>query len=235
MTAMTDLAQLQLATLGSDPPDAPRWPFEPPPPPFADDALEPWIGAATVRLQRDVHLAHARRLNALLEGLPAWRRLTVETLVRRSSELPEGVRAAVRDAAIGHANHQFWWKVLRPGGNGGGGPSGRLAEHVARDFGSVEALKERFNAMAEGHVGAGWAFLAVDPMNGGLTLAHLANNGSIMDLGMPGVLICDLWEHAWCLDHGADRRAHLDAFWHVVDWHVLGRRLEAFYRGGTHV
>jgi superoxide dismutase, Fe-Mn family len=231
---MSDLDQLQLATLGTDPPDAPRYPFEPPPPPFPVEALEPWIGAATVRLQREVHLRYARRLNALLERIPHLQHLSVETLVRRSAELPELERADLRDAAIGHANHQFWWKMLKAGGNGGAGPTGRLAERVERDFGSLDGLKSRFAALATGHVGSGWAFLAVDPLNGGLALAALPNNGSIMDLKMPGIMICDLWEHAYTLDRGADRAAYLEAWWNVVDWEALGRRLDGFYAGATH-
>lgn len=231
---MQSLEPLRRATLAADPPGAPRYPFDPPPPPFPDDALEPWIDAATIRLQREVHRGYAARLNALLERLPALQGLSVETLVRRSAELPELERAALRDAAIGHANHQFWWKVLKPGGNGGNGPSGRLAEAVARDFGSPAGLRARFDALALGHVGSGWAFLAVDPLNGGLALACLPNNGSIMDLGMPGVLVCDLWEHAYCGQRGSDRAAYLDAFWQVVDWDTLGRRFDAFHDGATH-
>ena len=231
---MDDLAALQRATAATDPPDAPRYPFEPPPPPFADDALEPWIGAATVRLQRAQHLAYARRLNELLSRLPAHQDISVESLVRSIAEVPEPVRAAVLDAADGHANHQFWWKMLKPGGNGGAGPQGRLRDGLERRFGSVGGFKRRFAALVEGHVGSGWAYLGVDPLNGDLLAYALPNNGSTMSLGRPGVMIFDLWEHAWCLDHGADRTAYVEAWWHVVDWDVLGRRLDAFWEGRTH-
>lgn len=219
-----DLAALQRATAATDPPDAPRYPFDPPPPPFADGALEPWIGAATVRLQREIHLGCARRLNDLLSRLPAHQDISVESLVRSAAEVPESARAAVLDAAAGHGNHQFWWKMLKPGGNGGAGPQGRLRE----------GLERRFGALVEGHVGSGWAYLGVDPLNGDLLAYALPDNGSTMSLGRPGVMIFDLWEHAWCLDRGADRAAHVEAWWRVVDWDALGRRLDAFWDGRTH-
>lgn len=234
MTDVTDdTAGLWRATGLTQPPRAPTYPFDPPQP-VADDALEPWIGAATLRLQRDHHLAYARRLNELLASLPHLQEVSVEILIRRLDEVPELLRPAVRDAAVGHANHQFYWKMMRAGGNAGTGPSGRLLRAIEASFGSVEGLRRRFNAMAAGHIGAGWAFVAVQPQTGDLQLLCRPNNGSVMDVTKPGLLICDLWEHAYCLQYGADRRAYLEAFWHVVDWDTLGRRLDGDHEGKTH-
>ncbi|MBX9815967.1 MAG: hypothetical protein A4S12_02290 [Proteobacteria bacterium SG_bin5] len=233
MSDDADLLKLAAATRPHDPKDAPHYPFNPPLP-FAEDALEPLMSAATVRVQRAMHQQYARLLNAALERHPHLQGVSVESIVRRAGELPALERALIHDAAAGHANHQFFWKILKPGGNGGAGPEGRLAAHIARDFGSVEELKRRFNAMALGLPGPGWAYLSVDPANGALALDALAGNGSIMDLGKPGVMICDMWEHAYLLDHGPDRAGWLDAFWQLVDWEVIGKRLELFYGGGTH-
>lgn len=231
---MLDLNLLGKATGTDQPPGTPVYPFDPPPLPFAEDALEPWIDAATVQLQREHHLTYRDQLNALLKELPHLQTVSVENLVRRIAEVPESVREAVRDAAGGYANHQFFWKMLKPGGNAGVQPTGELAQVIAANFNSVEDMKRRFNEAGAGQIGGGWIFLAVNPINGGLEIMALPNNGSIMNQGMSGLIINDLWDHAYCLKYGSRRKEYLEAWWNLIDWDVIAKRWQGFNQGKTH-
>jgi Fe-Mn family superoxide dismutase len=202
---------------------------------FAADALEPWIAKDVLWRHHELHhLAYVARLNAVLERYPELQGRTIEELLRMLPAQSAEIRAELEDVAGGHANHQFQLKVIGPAG--GGEPAGALGEAMERSFGSFAAFRERFMAAAMAQVGSGWAFLSV-PKLGEKTLEILvlANNGSVLPIGKPGVLICDLWEHAYETQYPASREAYLDAFFHVVDWGVCGERFESFAAGRMHV
>jgi Fe-Mn family superoxide dismutase len=202
---------------------------------FAVDTLEPYITKDMLRRHHALHhLAYVARLNAVLERYPALQGSTIEELLRMLPAQSAEIRAALEDVAGGHANHQFQWKVIGPAC--GGAPAGALGEAMERCFGSFAAFRDRFMAAAMAHVGSGWAFLSVPRLGEDrLEILVLPNNGSVLPIGKPGVLICDLWEHSHETQYPASREAYLDAFFHVVDWGVCGERFESFAAGRMHV
>lgn len=201
-----------------------------PPLPYGYDALEPYIDEATMRLHHDKHhQAYVDKLNAAIAPYPQLHGLIIEDLLRRLDEVPEQIRQVVRNQGGGHANHQFFWKVIGP--PQGTLPQGALAEALERDFGGLEAFKEKFAAAAAAVFGSGWAFLVINPANKKLEILTLPNQDSVLEHGRPGLLACDVWEHAYYLRYQNRRADYLDAFWHVVAWDVVSRRLDNFNAG----
>jgi Fe-Mn family superoxide dismutase len=140
------------------------------------------------------------------------------------------LRASVLHEAGGHANHQFFWKIL---GRGEGAlPGGALALAIAEQFGSLGHLKEAFNHSATQLMGQGWTFLVIDrPPHGPLEIVSLPDNQSVLGIGKAGVLCCDLWSHAYAADYAQDRPMWLDAFWELVAWDVASHRFEGIRNG----
>jgi superoxide dismutase, Fe-Mn family len=201
-----------------------------PPLPYAYDALEPYVDQRTMRLHHDHHhRSHIEVLNHAIAPYPQWRGLIIEDLVRRLPEVPEQIRQTVRDHGGGHANHQFFWKVIGP--PRGTAPTGALAEALDRDFGGPAAFQRAFNDAALRHFGSGWAFLVVNPAGPNLEILVLPNQDSVLSHGRPGLLACDLWEHAHYLRYADSRADYLNAWWHVVAWDVVSRRFENFLAG----
>ena len=204
----------------------PTYPFSVPPLRFAYDALEPYIDERTMRLHHDRHhAAYVDGLNATLEDHPELHGKSIEAILRELDRVPESIRAAVRDHGGGHANHQFFWKVIGPPGTA---PRGEMLSALEADFGSFEHFKSRFTEVAVGHFASGWAFLVLDPGSGRLEVLSLPNHDSVLTRGKMGLLLCDLWEHAYYLKYEERRAEYLAAFWHIVDWDVVGARLRAF-------
>src|SRR3972149_2843549 len=142
------------------------YPFSLAPLPFAYDALEPYIDAATMQIHHDQHhLAYIKNLNAALKNYPEWHDLGVEELLRRVNELPVTIRQTVYDQGGGHLHHRFFWEILKPGA-AGGGPTGALAQAIDRDFGSFEAFKARFVEIGVKHFASGWGCLGLPPGGG---------------------------------------------------------------------
>jgi len=172
--------------------------YELPPLRFDYGALAPVIDAETMRLHHDGHhRAYVDGVNAALGKHPDWQGMTIEAVLKRLDEVPEDIRTQVRNQGGGHANHQFFWKILTP--NGPGRPSGDLLKAIERDFGSFEAFKARFEEAGTQHFGSGWAFLVVHPKEQfRLEILTLPNQDSVLDLDRPspGLIACDLWEHA---------------------------------------
>ncbi|MCG0313856.1 MAG: superoxide dismutase, partial [Calditerricola sp.] len=126
--------------------------------PYAYNALEPHIDALTMEIHHSRHHAtYVNNLNAALEGHPELQEKSVEDLLRNLNEVPESIRTAVRNNGGGHANHTLFWQIMSP--NGGGQPTGELAEAINRTFGSFEKFKEEFTKAALTRFGSGWAWL----------------------------------------------------------------------------
>jgi Fe-Mn family superoxide dismutase len=195
-----------------------------PPLRFGYDGLEPYIDAETMELHHDQHhRAYVDNLNKALERYPQLAELTVEDLLRRIDLVPETIRTAVRNSGGGHVNHQFFWDILGPRADGA--PKGAIADAITRDFGSFEHFQSLFTDAATKHVGAGWAFLVVDPSRGRLEIVALPNQESVLPRGTPGLLCCDVWEHAYYLKYRNRRSDYLSAWWKVVAWDVVDERL----------
>jgi Fe-Mn family superoxide dismutase len=210
----------------AEPVHAPTYPFALPPLRFAYDALEPYFDERTMRLHHDKHhRAYVDGLNAAIKDTPALHGQSIETILRQLDKVPQEIRTAVRNHGGGHANHQFFWKVIGPPGTL---PTGELLQSIEADFGSLASFKTRFTEVAVKHFASGWTFLMMDPKSQRLKVMALPNHDSVLGVGKMGLLICDVWEHAYYLKYENRRAEFLAAFWNVVDWDVVGARLAAF-------
>ena len=214
-------------------PAAPVGPYSLPPLRFFYDALEPGIDEATMRLHHDKHhQAYVDGTNAALARHPQWLGLSIEEFLRRLHEIPEDIRQTVRNQGGGHANHQFFWKILTA--KGPGKPSGDMAAAIVRDFGSYECFKARFEAAGAQHFGPGWVFLVCKPKSKfKLEILTLPNQESVLlqPEPSPGLLCCDLWEHSYSLGYNNWRADWLKAWWDVVHWEYVGERLAGVMAG----
>jgi Fe-Mn family superoxide dismutase len=203
----------------------PAYPFVLAPLPFAYDALEPYIDAATMQIHHDKHhQAYITHLNAALEGYPELHDFSIEELLRRHNEVPAPIRQTVHDQGGGHLHHQFFWKILKPG-VAGTSPTGTLAQAIDRDFGSFDAFKARFVETGAKHFASGWVILAVNPADGKLEVLSRPDHDSVLLEKKTALLINDLWEHAYYLKYQSGRVDYLNAFWNVVNWEYVGQRL----------
>ncbi|MGQ0715787.1 MAG: superoxide dismutase [Pseudonocardiales bacterium] len=194
--------------------------------PYGYDALEPHFDSRTMEIH---HTQHHRRyvddLNAALgltDELRAAGGQPIDDLLWSIGKIPEESRNAVRSHGGGHANHSLFWKILS--GDGGGEPSGHLAEAIVEEFGSFTAFKKRFTGVATTHVGSGWAWLV--RVRNRLVVYSLPNEDSPLTAEETPILGLDLWEHAYYLQYPAARADYVDAFWNVVNWEEVNRRFE---------
>ncbi|KXZ18485.1 superoxide dismutase SodA [Bacillus nakamurai] len=187
--------------------------------PYAYDALEPHIDKETMTIHHTKHHnTYVTNLNKAIEG-SALAEKSVDELVADLNAVPEDIRAAVRNNGGGHANHSLFWTLLSP--NGGGEPTGELAEEIKSVFGSFDAFKEKFAAAATGRFGSGWAWLVVN--NGKLEITSTPNQDSPLSEGKTPILGLDVWEHAYYLNYQNRRPDYISAFWNVVNWDEVAR------------
>jgi Fe-Mn family superoxide dismutase len=190
--------------------------FTLPPLPYPYDALEPYIDAQTMEIHHTKHhQAYINNVNKALEGYPELQQKSIEELLREINELPEAIRTTVRNNGGGHANHSLFWTIMKP--QGGGTPTGELAEAIHATFGSFEAFKEKFSAEAAGRFGSGWAWLVVDE-NGKLQVYSTPNQDSPYMQGHVPILGLDVWEHAYYLKYQNRRPEYIQNWWNVVNW-----------------
>lgn len=189
---------------------------------YAYDALEPHIDALTMEIHHSRHhQTYITNLNAALAELPELAALPVDELLARFDSLPVSVQGAVRNHGGGHANHSLFWQVMSP--QGGGEPTGELAEAIARDLGGLDAFKQAFTQAALSRFGSGWAWLVVDKA-GRLQVVSSANQDSPLMEGLVPVLGLDVWEHAYYLKYQNKRPDYIAAFYQVIDWDEVARR-----------
>ena len=197
--------------------------FEVPPLPYDYNALEPTIDEETMRLHHDKHhQAYVDKANGALEGTE-WADKPVEEVLQNLSSLPEDKQGPVRNNAGGHANHTLFWESMSP--DGGGEPTGELAEAISAKFGSFDAFKEQFEANGVAQFGSGWTWLVLD--GGELALAKTPNQDSPLLDGQTPLLGNDVWEHAYYLKYQNKRPDYLKAWWNVVNWDKVAERYAA--------
>jgi Fe-Mn family superoxide dismutase len=193
-------------------------PFTLPALPYAADALEPHIDAATMQIHHGKHHnAYVTNLNAAIEKAPELASWSLEDLLSKLDKVPEAVRTAVRNNGGGHWNHSLFWQLLTPGG--GGEPTGELATAIKSSFGDFARFKEQFAAAAMGRFGSGWAWLI--RKGGSLVITSTPNQDNPLMEGVAprDVLIgLDVWEHAYYLKYQNRRADYVAAFWSVVKW-----------------
>ena len=200
-------------------------PFTLPPLPYPTNALEPHIDAQTMEIHHDKHhAAYVNNLNTALEKAPDLQGKSLDDLLKNLTAVPEAVRTAVRNNGGGHWNHSMFWQVMSP--NGGGAPSGKLADAINKAFGDFEKFKEQFNAAGGARFGSGWAWLVND--GGKLSIVSTPNQDNpIMDGKPAPILGLDVWEHAYYLKYQNRRPDYLAAFWNVVNWAEVEKRYAA--------
>ena len=192
--------------------------------PYASDALEPHIDARTMEIHHGKHHAgYVAKLNAALEQSADLQAKTVEDLVRDLASVPDTIRTAVRNNGGGHANHTLFWTVMSP--NGGGEPTGALAEAIGGAFGDFAGFKKQFSDAAATRFGSGWAWLSVD--SGSLVVESTPNQDSPLMEGRTPILGLDVWEHAYYLHYQNRRPDYVAAWWNVVNWDEVARRFDA--------
>ncbi len=189
--------------------------YELPELPYKHDALEPSIDKRTMEIHHGKHhQGYTNKVNAALEGHP-FADLPIEEVLRKIEEVPENIRQAVINNGGGYANHSLFWTVLSP--NGGGEPSGELADAIDEKFGSFDDFKEKFSSTAAGQFGSGWGWLVVDK-SGKLKIISTANQDSPYMHGLTPIFGVDVWEHAYYLKYQNKRPDYLSAIWDVVNW-----------------
>jgi Fe-Mn family superoxide dismutase len=194
--------------------------FELPPLPYDYAALEPHIDEATMRVHHDKHHAgYTNKLNAAIEGTDLAS-LSIEDILGKGVDALPG---AVRNNGGGFANHSLFWQAMSP--NGGGAPSGELAEAINAAFGSFDAFKEAFSNAAATQFGSGWAWLAF--ADGKLEVYSTPNQDSPLMEGKTPLLGLDVWEHAYYLKYQNRRPDYISAFWNVVNWDYVAQLFAA--------
>jgi Fe-Mn family superoxide dismutase len=193
-----------------------------PPLPYPSDALEPHIDKQTMELHHGKHHnAYVTNLNAALEKHPDLQSKSVEDLLRSINTVPEDIRTAVRNNGGGHANHTMFWQIMGP--NAGGPPSGAIADAITSSFGSFDKFKEELKKAGVGRFGSGWAW--VIDQGGKLVIESTANQDSPLMEGKKAVFGLDVWEHAYYLKYQNRRPDYIDAWWNVVNWAEINKRL----------
>ena len=195
--------------------------------PYALDALEPNIDAATMGIHHGKHhQAYVTNLNAAVDKAPELAPHSLEALLASLSTVPEAIRSAVRNNGGGHWNHSLFWEIMAP--SAGGEPTGELGTLLTKTFGTYSAFRDQMKAAGVGRFGSGWAWLLHD--NGTLKISSSPNQDNpIMDGGRPADILLgvDVWEHAYYLKYQNRRPDYLDAWFNTINWAKVGERFAA--------
>ena len=179
-----------------------------PPLPYAHDALAPHISTETLEFHHDKHhQTYVTNLNNLIKGTE-FENATLEEITKKSS-------GGIFNNAAQVWNHTFYWESMKP--NGGGQPTGALADAINAKWGSFDKFKEEFTKTAVGTFGSGWAWL-VKKADGSLDLVSTSNAATPLTTDAKPLLTCDVWEHAYYIDYRNARPKYVEAFWNVVNW-----------------
>lgn len=198
--------------------------FEVPALPYAYNALEKAIDEETMHLHHDKHhAAYVNNLNAAIAKHPELEGKSAEDLLKNLAGVPEDIRTAVRNNGGGHVNHTMLWEIMGP--DGGGEPTGPIADAINKSFGSFAALKEKFNDAGAKQFGSGWAWL-VKNADGSLEVVSTPNQDNPISNGKTPILGNDVWEHAYYLRYQNRRPDYLKAWWDVVNWDAVNKRFQ---------
>jgi superoxide dismutase, Fe-Mn family len=197
-----------------------------PPLPYDYTALEPYIDEKTMHLHHDMHHGtYVKNLNAALEKYSNLQSKSPEELLRDLNAIPEDIRTTVRNNGGGHVNHTMFWKIMRP--KGGGDPSGPIADVIKKSFGSFKDFQTKFNDTGTKVFGSGWVWLA-GKSSGEVQIVTTPNQDNPISQGLFPIMGNDVWEHAYYLKYNNRRAEYLQAWWNVVNWDEINKRLETF-------
>ncbi len=190
--------------------------------PYAFDALEPHIDAQTMQIHHGKHhAAYVTNLNAAVDKHPELAGKSAEDLIKNLTAVPEDIRTAVRNNGGGHVNHTMFWQIMGPGQ--GGAPTGKLADAINGAFGNFDTFKDLIQKAGATRFGSGWAWLV--EANGKLAVESTANQDNPMMDGKRAIMGVDVWEHAYYLKYQNRRPDYLAAWWNVVNWNEVAKRL----------
>lgn len=185
--------------------------------PYANDALQPHISAETIEFHYGKHhQTYVTNLNNLIKGTE-FENSSLEEIIMKSS-------GGLFNNAAQVWNHTFYWNCLSP--NGGGEPTGAVADAINKAFGSFAEFKEKFTTSAVTNFGSGWTWL-VKNTDGSVEIVNTSNAGSPMTDGKKAVLTVDVWEHAYYIDYRNARPKYMESFWNLVNWDFVAKNLEA--------
>jgi superoxide dismutase, Fe-Mn family len=194
--------------------------------PYAHDALEPHIDAQTMELHHGKHHnTYVTNVNNALKEHPDLQGSSIqdmERLLRNINTVPESIRQAVINNGGGHHNHSLFWEIMGP--NGGGSPSGALADAINAALGGVDQLKSAINDAGAKRFGSGWSWLVLD--GGSLKVLSTANQDSPLMNGQVPILGVDVWEHAYYLKYQNRRPEYLTNWWNTVNWDAVAKRFQ---------
>ncbi|MBY6346625.1 superoxide dismutase [Fe] [Providencia rettgeri] len=183
--------------------------------PYDLNALEPHISKETLEFHYGKHhQAYVTNLNNLVAGTEL-ENASLEDVVKKSS-------GGVFNNAAQVWNHTFYWNSLSP--NGGGAPTGKVADAINAKWGSFDAFKEAFTKSAVGNFGSGWTWL-VKKADGSLDIVNTSNAGTTLTSDDVALITCDVWEHAYYIDYRNARPKYLEIFWNLVNWDFAAKNL----------
>ncbi|MEQ9079124.1 MAG: superoxide dismutase [Sandaracinaceae bacterium] len=176
--------------------------------PYAKDALAPHISKETLEFHYGKHhQGYVNKLNKAVEDDASLQGKSLEDLIKTQ-------KGGVFNNAAQVWNHTFYWNSLSP--NGGGEPTGKIADAIKKSFGSFSDFKEQFSKAASGHFASGWAWVVTS--GDGLDIVDLHDAGNPLTMGKTPVLTCDVWEHAYSIDYRNARPDYIAAWWNLVNW-----------------
>jgi len=190
--------------------------------------LEPYISEEIMKLHHDKHHAtYVNNLNAAVEKHPDLFAKTPEELLADLDKVPEDIRMAVKNSGGGHVNHSMFWQITCPAEASAkaGGPSGKLAEAIKKQFGSFADFQQKFNDEGLKRFGSGWVWL-VKNKSGALEIVSTQNQDNPISEGETPIMLNDLWEHAYYLQYKNMRADYLKAWWNVVNWKEVEKRFK---------
>lgn len=186
-----------------------------PPLPYPMDGLMPHISKETLEYHYGKHHnAYVTNLNKLIAGTE-FENASLEDIIKKSKD-------GIFNNAAQVWNHTFYWHCLSP--QGGGEPTGKVADAITRSFGSFAAFKEKFTQTAIATFGSGWAWLVQDSA-GALSIISTSNAGTPMTSGLTALVTCDVWEHAYYIDYRNVRPDYLNAFWALINWDFVANNM----------
>jgi Fe-Mn family superoxide dismutase len=188
--------------------------------PYAFDALEPHIDAATMQIHHGKHhQAYVNNLNNLVPNTK-YESLSLEDIVKASYNQPSEAPVFNNSAQVW--NHTFYWHSLAP--KGGGAPTGAIAQAIDKSFGSFADFKEKFSKASAGVFGSGWAWL-VKNADGSVAIETTSNAGTPLATGKTALLTIDVWEHAYYIDYRNARPKYIEEYWKLVNWDFANKNL----------
>ena len=198
------------------------YPYQLPPLPYSYEALAPKIGDETLHFHHDKHFqTYVDNLNTALSDCPECQSRPLSQLLTELDRIPESKRTAIRNNGGGVYNHALYFAALSP--QGGGRPSGELAQAMERAFGPYDAFRKQMKDAALSQFGSGYAFLVSD-RSGALSIQKTANQDSPLTCGLFPLLCVDVWEHAYYLDYQNRRAEYVEKWFDVINWPFVEQR-----------